>query len=367
MIPKIPTNTRELGEGFESFKKDVTVSTEKAVTTVGKDVTGQISPTEFVASLYAPSAKKPETGSGETVSVGEQLTPKPGELFGNIAGAPLEPGQEQQTESALGQISIPVDKFTNTLMGSPMEPGENAPTEDPLEQLLPTSNQVGAWATGSASTQRVTPHMETAGQQIIPSIDEVSGILGIPASEGGHSASRQPQASAMEQNASVAGSGGSSAGAENMQGSDTMQNPASQPPEVQQMMQQKQQQAELNQAGVDPAMQMSSDERAKYSEEQKAKREQMMLHQREYAKFGTPLDPIGSLEEQVSKIRQQKKQEEEQMKQQEEEEEEKRKKEEEEQKRQELPEPGTKDKPGNPNIAIGQSQKKTEVHRGSAG
>lgn len=365
---KIPTNTRELGEGLESFKKDVTVSTEKAVTSVGKDVTGQISPTEFVSALYAPTAKKPEAGSGETGGFADQITPKPGELFGNIAGAPLEPGQEQQTESALGQISIPVDKLTSTMMGSPIEPGESVQTEDPFEQLLPTSNQVGTWASGSTTTQRVTPHMETAGQQIIPSIDEVSGILGIPSTEAG-GIPAQRQAPAAEQSAASAGVGQTpeQPSAESMQGPDTMQNPASQPPEVQQMMQQQQQQASQSKAEIGPvdsAMQMSSEEKSRLDAAQKELRELRMQHDYFYIKG--PLDTSPSLQQELAKKQQETKQREEQMKQ-EEEEEEKKKKEEEEQKKQELPEPGTKDKPGNPNIAIGQSQKKTEVHRGAAG
>ena len=345
---KIPTNTKELEEGFTDLKRDVRVGTEKAVGAVAKDVSNQASLTDFVKEMYAPSAKKQE-GSGETAGFSDKIALKPGEMFGNIAGSPQEPGQQEQTESVLSQVSIPVDKLASTMVGLPMELGESGQSEDPLEQLLPTANQVGAWATGSATTQRVTPHMETAGQQLIPSVDDLTAMIGISSSEN-PGIPGQRQAPAVEQSAR-----GQAVGAEQGQPSEaspgTMQNPAAQ-------------QVELNQAGIDPAMQMSQQERTSLTAEQKVKREQRMLHERTYF-HGKQLDPIATLQERVEEERKKREQEEEQKKQ-EEEEEKKRREEEEERKKQELPEPG-KSKAGEPNIAVSQSQKKTEVHRGAAG
>ena len=347
----IPTDEREFEERFERIRHDTIRKVDKDISGVAKEVTSEVAPTDFIAAMYAPTAKKPEVGSGETASFGQQITPKPNELLSDVGGSPIEPGQKPPEESAIGQVRIPIMETVGAAIGSPVESSENTSTESGTEQLLPTAGQVIGHATGSIQTERVTPHMETTGQQIVPHLDEAAGLLGFTSSESGHGSAL----SGTEQ-------GSKRSGAENnpgQQGSAEMQQMAAQ-------QQQKGQAAELNRAAIDPSMQMGTEERAKYTQEQKEKREHMMLHDTEYRKFGTPLDDIGSLEQQVSKVRQQKEQEEKQKL--EEEEEEKKKKEEEEKKKQEeLPEPSTKAKPGDPNISIGQSQKKTEVHRGSSG
>lgn len=308
MIPKIPQNTKDFEEGFEDLKRDVVHNTQKTVSGVGKEVTNQVAPTDFIAAMYAPTERKPQENSGETVGMAQQITPKPGELLGAIEGNPVDPGQKPQTQSGKDQIL----EFAEVLTG-----GDDIPPTEPFsEQATFTSGQAIGHLTGSIQTERVTPHMETTGQQIIPQLDEAAALLGLTPSDSGKPQERQK--------------------------------------------------AELDKAGIDPSMQMSEHERSVYTEEQKQKREHMMLHDREYRKFGTPLDPIGNLEEQVAKVRQQKEQEEKQ-KLEEEEEEKQRKEEEEKQKQQDLPEPSTKPKPGDPNVAIGQSQKKAEIHRGTAG
>jgi hypothetical protein len=317
MLPKIPTSTKEFEEGMERIRNDAIRQADKTVTGVGKEVSNQVAPTDFIAAMYAPTERKPQENTGETVGFGQQITPKPGELLGAIEGKPVEPGQKTQTESGKDQVL----EFADVLTGG----DEIPPTEPFTEQATMTSGQLIGHATGSIQTERVTPHMETASQQVIPTIDELTGLIGITSSESGQSASGQRQASDMGQA----------------------------------------QKAELDRAGIDPSMQMSQQERTILTPEQKEKRAHQMLHEREHFKFGQ-LDDIGTLEEQVSKVRQQKEQEEKQ-KLEEEEEEKKRKEEEEKQKQQELPEPSTKPKPGDPNVAIGQSQKKTEMHRGTSG
>ncbi len=118
-------------------------------------------------------------------------------------------------------------------------------------------------------------------------------------------------------------------------------------------------------AGVDPNKQMTEADKAKLDDTQKQQREQMRLHNREYIKFGTPLDPIGTLEEQVAKERR-KKEEEEKRKQQEEEEKKKQKREEKEKQNRELEAPRGKQR-GQPNYAVKKEQTKAERNRGASG
>jgi hypothetical protein len=373
---KIPTNTKELEEGVNDFTRDVKVGVQKNVTEVAKDVSNQASLTDFVKEMYAPSAKGTEGGSGETASVAEQLTPKPGEMLGNIAGSPLEPGQQIQGESVLSQISVPVDQLAGAMIGSPMEPGESAPSEDPFEQLLPSANQLMGHATGSVPAQKTTPHMETASQQIIPTVDELTSMVGITPAEA-PAIPGQRQAPPVEHAPTSTPSGGAEQNpAAAAQGQPpevpgTMQSPASQEQMIQQQQQQQEamqhpasQQAELNQAGIDPAMQMSLQERTTLSPEQKAQREQHMLHERTYF-HGKQFDPIATLQERVEEERKKREQEEEQKKQEEEEEKQRQKEEEEKQKQEELPEPNSKPKPGA--VDVDRKKKQAETHRGASG
>lgn len=323
LIKKILPDERETEERFEQIRHDAIHKADKDISGIGNEVRGQVT-NDLLSSLYGPSEKKsqPSTSSG-TASAGEQLTFKPGEMFSDIAGAPAEPGQTPASESAIGQITIPAPEIIGAMTGSPVEAEENSSTESGIEQVLPTAGQVIGHMTGSIQQERVTPHMETASEQIIPSIDDFAANLGI---------------TAIGQSSPTEG-----------------HEPGQQAP-----------QGENNQqpSTVDANMQMSADEKARYTDDQKTRREHQMLHEREYRKFGTPLDDIGTLEEQVSKVRQQKEQEE-QQKLQEEEEEKKRKEEEEKQQQQELAEPTTKPKPGQ--MAVDQGKKGTEIHRGKSG
>ena len=118
-------------------------------------------------------------------------------------------------------------------------------------------------------------------------------------------------------------------------------------------------------ARIDPTKEMTEEERRILSEEQKEKREINRQHDREYVMKNDVLDPIGTIEQQIAKVRQQKQQEE-QQKQQEEEEEQEQKRQEKEQQSRQLQPPRGKVR-GAPNTAVDHEKKKTETFRGASG
>lgn len=116
---------------------------------------------------------------------------------------------------------------------------------------------------------------------------------------------------------------------------------------------------------VDPTKMMTAHERKEYTEQQKKKREEMRVHERNYFTFPT-LDQIGTLEERIRKLKRQRDEEDEQRKKEEEEEKERKKREEEEKKKQSVALPSGK-KSGVPPDVLRRQQNKTEQNRGQSG
>ena len=124
----------------------------------------------------------------------------------------------------------------------------------------------------------------------------------------------------------------------------------------------------MKMAGIDPTKQMSAEDNAKLDETQKAQREKMRLHERNYATVTSGIDTIGTLDEQIAKERQRRDQQAKQA-QQEEEERKKKKREEKEQQSRQLEAPrGKKQGVGTKRSADENERTKTERRsRGGAG
>lgn len=117
---------------------------------------------------------------------------------------------------------------------------------------------------------------------------------------------------------------------------------------------------------IDPTKEMTDEERRMLNEEQKEKRESRRQHDREYVMNNPQLDPIGSLEQQIAKVRREKEKEEQEKQQAEQEEKEQKEREEKEQQSRQLQPPRGKIR-GAPNLAIDKGKKQAEIHRGTGG